>query len=317
MRGRVTKFSSHLTRKRFLARFIHAKFFESIMDSKEKLFLLDGSFYAYRAFYALKGLATSGGQPTNAVYGFTTMLMKLLREEKPDYLAVAFDFPAPTFRHREFAEYKAQRPEMPEDLQGQMPLLKEIISAFNIPIFELEGYEADDILATLAKRAEGEKKEVFILASDKDILQLVNLNIRVLSPHKGGLTYDRDKVRECYGVEPEQLPDVLALWGDASDNIPGVPGIGRKTAIKLIQKFGSLENLLHNLEQTLNKRQRENLRKGAEMAKLSKRLVTIDENVPLSFDLSCCQVKEGDRLRLAELFRKLEFKKLDREFELI
>lgn len=283
------------------------------MDSKEKLFLLDGNLYAYRAFYTLKGLATREGQPTNAVYGFTTMLMKLLREGKPDYLAVAFDLPAPTFRHQEFAEYKAQRPKMPEDLQSQMPLLKEVISAFNIPIFELEGYEADDILATLAKRAEGEGKEIFILTSDNDALQLVNTNIRVLSPHKEGLIYDRDKVRECYGVEPEQLPDVLALWGDASDNIPGVSGIGRKIAIKLIQKFGNLENLLNNLEQVLNERQRENLRKGTEMAKLSKRLVTIDENVPLSFDLSCCRVKEGDRPRLAELFQKLEFKKLIRE----
>ncbi len=286
------------------------------MDNKEKLFLLDGSFYAYRSFYALKGLTTSRGQPTNAVYSFTAMLIKLLREEKPDYLAVAFDLPAPTFRHREFAEYKAQRPRMPEDLQCQMPLIKEVVSAFNIPIFELEGYEADDILATLAKRAEGEGKEVFILTSDKDILQLVNSHIRVFSPHKKELTYDVDKVGERYGVEPEQLTDLLALWGDASDNIPGVAGIGSKTAAKLIQEFGSLENLLHNLDQVPNQRQRESLREGAEMAKLSKRLVTIDEQVPLSFELSCCRVKRGNQQRLTELFRGLEFKKFAEELGL-
>ncbi len=283
------------------------------MNSQEKLFLLDGNLYAYRAFYAIKSLATSRGQPTNAVYGFTTMLMKLLRQEKPDYLAVAFDFPAPTFRHREFAEYKAQRPRMPEDLQQQMPVIKEVISAFNIPIFELEGYEADDILATIAKKAVGEDKEIFILTSDKDMLQLVNAHIRVSSPHKQGSTYDVDKVREDYGVEPEQLPDVLALWGDASDNIPGVSGIGRKTAVKLIQKFGSLENLLHNLDRVPNQRQRENLRKHEPIAELSKRLVTVDDNVPISFDLSRCRVSKRNHQGLVELFRRLEFGKLVRE----
>jgi len=270
-------------------------------NNKEKLFLIDGNLYAYRAFYGLKSLATSGGQPTNAVYGFTVMLMKLLREEKPDYLAVAFDLVAPTFRHREFAEYKAQRPKMPEDLQKQMPLIKEVVSVFNIPIFELEGYEADDILATISKKTEEEDKEIFILTSDKDVLQLVNANIRVSSPHRGGLTYDVNEVRERYGVEPEQMTDVLALWGDASDNIPGV----------------SLENLLRNLAQVSNQRQRENLMRCAETAKLSKRLVTVDKDVPISFDLGWCRVEKADRLRLAELFRKLEFKKLVREFESI
>jgi DNA polymerase-1 len=286
------------------------------VNNKEKVFLIDGNLYAYRAFYGIKGLATSGGQPTNAVYGFITMLMKLLREDKPDYLAVAFDLVAPTFRHREFAEYKAQRPKMPEDLQQQMPLIKEVVLAFNIPVFELEGYEADDILATLAKKAEEEDKEIFILTSDKDVLQLVNTNIRVSSPHRGGLIYDVDKIRECYGVEPEQMTDVLALWGDASDNVPGVSGIGRKTAVKLIQKFGNLENLLRNLTQVPNQRQRDNLMRCAETAKLSKRLVTVDENVPISFELGCCRVEREDRLRLADLFRKLEFKKLVREFAL-
>jgi len=285
------------------------------VNEKKKIFLIDGNLYAYRAFYAIKSLATSDGQPTNAVYGFTTMLMKLLREKKPDYLAVVFDSAAPTFRHKEFAEYKAQRPKMPEDLREQMPLIKEVISAFNIPVFEMDGYEADDILATIAKKAEGEDKKVFILTSDKDILQLVNANIRVSSPVKEGLTYDVDKVKERYGVEPEQMPDVLALWGDVSDNIPGVAGIGLKTAVKLIQKFGNLENLLSNIDNVPNQKQRENLRKSAQMAKLSKRLVTIDENVPISFNLSWCWVGERDKVRLAEIFRRLEFKKLVQEIE--
>ncbi len=285
------------------------------MANREKLFLIDGNLYAYRAFYAIKSLSTSQGYPTNAVYGFVTMLMKLLREEKPGYLAIAFDLAAPTFRHKEFAEYKAQRPEMPEDLRRQIPLIKEVVSAFNIPIFELEGYEADDILATVAKKTEEEAREVFILTSDKDMLQLVNSNIRVFSPSKKGLIYDVNKVRELFGVDPEQMPDVLALWGDSSDNIPGVAGIGRKTAIKLIQKFGNLENLLHNLDQVSNQRQRENLEKCARMAKLSKYLVTIKENVPIPFDLNCCRVEKGNLPQLAELFRKLEFKKLVREVE--
>ena len=277
---------------------------------KRRLFLIDGSSYAYRAFYAIKNLTNSRGKPTNAVYGFTRLLMKLVREERPDYLAVAFDLPAPTFRHKEFAEYKAQRPEMPDDLQSQIPLIKEVISAFNIPLFELEGYEADDILATLARKAEKEGMEVFILTGDKDLLQIVGANIKVKSPHKEGLIYNEEKVRERFGVRPQEMPDLMALMGDSSDNIPGVPGIGEKTAAKLIQEFESLENLLSNAERISNKKQRESLEKFSEQAELSKRLVTLDEEVPLSLDFQRLRSEEADRARLAEIFRQLEFRKL-------
>lgn len=280
------------------------------MAQKRRLFLIDGNSYAYRAFYAIKGLSNSRGQATNAVYGFTRLLMKLLREERPDYLAVTFDLPAPTFRHKEFAEYKAQRPVMPDDLQSQIPLIKEVISAFNIDLFELEGYEADDILATLARGAEKEGMEAFILTSDKDVLQIVGESIKVMSPHKEGLIYDEEKVRERFGVRPEEMPDLMALMGDSSDNIPGVPGIGEKTAAKLIQEFKSLEKLLNNLERIPNKRQRESLKKFSEQAELSKRLATIDEDVPISVDFQRLRARQPDRGRLAELFQELEFKNL-------
>ena len=286
------------------------------MVQKKRLFLIDGSSYAYRDFYAIKNLGTSKGKPTNAVYGFTRLLMKLVREERPDYLAVAFDLPAPTFRHKEFAEYKAQRPEMPDDLQSQIPLIKEVISAFNIPLFELEGYEADDILATLARRAEKEGMDVFILTPDKDILQIVGDSIKVLSFHKEGLIYDEDKVRERFGVRPQEMPDLMSLMGDSSDNIPGVPGIGEKTAAKLIQEFESLESVLNNLERIPNKKQRESLKKFSEQAELSKRLATIDEKVPLSVDFQQLRSGEANRERLAEIFRELEFRKLVEEITL-
>ncbi|MCK4325717.1 DNA polymerase I, partial [bacterium] len=216
----------------------------------------------------------------------------------------------------EFAEYKAQRPEMPDDLQSQIPLIKEVISAFNIPLFELEGYEADDILATLARRAEKEGMDVFILTPDKDILQIVGANIKVLSFHKEGLIYDEDKVRERFGVRPQEMPDLMSLMGDSSDNIPGVPGIGEKTAAKLIQEFESLESVLNNLERIPNKKQRESLKKFSEQAELSKRLATIDEKVPLSVDFQQLRSGEANRERLAEIFRELEFRKLVEEITL-
>ena len=281
------------------------------------LYIIDGHAQIYAAYYAATGgnLVTASGEPTKATYIFTTMMLKLLKERTPDMLVVTMDAPGPSFRHEMYDKYKANRSAMPEDLPQQIERIEQILTAMDVPVLRVAGYEADDILATIAKRAEGEDKEIFILTSDKDMLQLVNSNIRVSSPYKEGLTYDVDKVKERYGVEPEQMPDVLALWGDASDNIPGVSGIGLKTAVKLIQKFGNLENLLSNLERVLNQKQRENLKKSAQMAKLSKRLVTIDENVPISFNLSRCWVGERDRIRLAELFRRLEFKKLVQEIE--
>lgn len=274
----------------------------------KRLFLVDGHGLAYRAFFAIKPLSTSTNIPTNAVYGFTTMLLKLMREEKPQYLAVVFDSKTPTFRHKKYSDYKAKRQKMPDDLQEQMPLIMEVISAFNIPIFLKDEYEADDIIGTLAKRYKDEVDEVIVISGDKDILQLVDDKIKVMATKKGAseiVVYDKEGVKERFGVEPEKVIDVLALCGDTSDNIPGIKGIGEKTAIKLIQKFGSLENLLNNQTTT-----------DYQQAILSKELVTINTQVPVSSNLEMCKVKEYDKDSLFDILNKLEFKKILKELGL-
>ncbi|MCX5687132.1 MAG: DNA polymerase I, partial [Candidatus Omnitrophica bacterium] len=206
------------------------------MTKKEKLFLIDGNSYCYRAFYAIRELRNSKGKPTNAVYGFILMLKKLLEKEKPAYIAVAFDMKGPTFRHEQFEDYKAHRKPMPDDLVSQMGLIKETIAAYNISIFEKQGFEADDILATIAKKVSEQGIDVYIVTGDKDMLQIVDKNIMVYSTNKEDLIYDSEKVRERFsGLGPENITDFIALSGDATDNIPGVRGIGEKTAIELIK----------------------------------------------------------------------------------
>ncbi len=254
-------------------------------------------------------MRTSTGLPTNAAYGFSTMLMKLCREQKPEYIANAFDLPAPTFRHSAFPQYKANRPQMPEDLKKQMPLIKEIVRALRIPILEKEGYEADDVLATFAKAGEENGFEVYVFSRDKDCLQTVNRNTKIVRK-EGDVPWNAEKVRKLYGVDPSQLPDLMALSGDNSDNIPGVPGIGTKTAAKLIQEFGSLENLLANINSVRNARVKDNLMQFSDRARLNLELVTLDSNVPLSVDLDSLRLKEPDRSALSEIFAKLEFKGL-------
>lgn len=235
--------------------------------------------------------------------------MKLCREQNPEYIAAAFDLPAPTFRHKMFPEYKANRPKMPEDLQKQIPVIKEIVSALRIKMFESAGYEADDILGTVAKQAGKTGLSVYILTRDKDCLQLIDSNIRVLREEDSSV-YDAEKIKSRFGVESTQLIDVMALSGDTSDNIPGVFGIGQKTAIKLIQEFGSLENTLANLEKIENIRIREKLKNFSDTAILSKELVTINCSVPVSIDIESLKVKEPDSEKLKEIFTKLEFKNL-------
>ncbi len=274
-----------------------------------RLFLIDSHSYIYRAFYAIPNLRTSTGLPTNAAYGFSAMLMKLCREQKPEYIANAFDLPAPTFRHSAFPQYKANRPQMPEDLKKQMPIIKEIVRALRIPILEREGYEADDILATFAKAGGENGFEVYVFSRDKDCLQTASRNIKIVR-QENDAPFDVERVRKVYGVDPSQLPDVMALSGDSSDNIPGVPGIGTKTAGRLIQEFGSLENLLDNINSVRNARVKDNLRQFSDRAKLNKELVTLDSNVPLSVDFDSFRLKEPDRNRLSEIFGKLEFKGL-------
>ncbi len=283
------------------------------MQKKNKrLFLIDGNSFCYRAYYAIKALSTSKGQPTNAVYGFVTMLNKIIKDENPDFLAVTFDLKGPTFRHKKYEKYKIHRKPMPDDLVNQLPLIKDMVRAYNIPIFQQEGYEADDILATIAKKAEAEHIETFIVTGDKDALQIVNPYIKIYNTHKG-IVYDADAVKIKYGITPDRVIDLMALMGDASDNIPGVPGIGEKGARELIKEFGTLENLLKNLKNVKSEAKRKLIETNVEKARLSKELATLDAGVPMKIDFNKLQIKEPDRTKLIEMFKELEFKSLLKE----
>ena len=281
---------------------------------KKKLFLIDGNSYCYRAFYAIKELRNSKGLPTNAVYGFILMLKKIMASERPDYLAVAFDVKAPTFRHKKFKGYKIKRKPMPDDLVSQMPLIKDMVLAHNIPVFEKEGYEADDVLATIAKEASKKGLDVYIVTGDKDILQFVDDNIKIYSTHKEGLVYDREKVRERFsGLGPESIVDLMALAGDATDNIPGVRGIGEKTAIELVREFGDIENLYKNLNRVKSEARKKLLANEEESARMSKELAMIDASVPIKIDIESMRVAEPDSKKLLEIFKELEFKSFAKE----
>lgn len=278
--------------------------------SEKRLYLIDGNSFCYRAYYAIRSLSNSKGQPTNATYGFVTMLNKIIKDNQPDMLAVAFDLKGPTFRHKKFEEYKIHRKPMPDDLASQIPYIKELVRAYNIPIYEFEGYEADDVLATLAKKAEGQDIETYIVTGDKDALQLVNSHIKVYNPNKDNLVYDIEKVKETFGVGPERMIDLMALIGDATDNIPGVSGIGEKTAIELIGQFGSLEGLLANIEDIKSEARKRMLKENEKLAILSKELAILDTNVPIKTDFKDMLLKPPDADRLFELFKELEFKSL-------
>ena len=279
------------------------------MTKKEKLFLIDGNSYCYRAFYAIRELVNSKGKPTNAVYGFILMLKKLLEKEKPTYLAVAFDLKGPTFRHKQFEDYKVHRKPMPDDLVSQMGLIKETVSAYSIPIFEKQGFEADDILATIAKEVSKHGIDVYIVTGDKDMLQIVDKNIKVYSTHKDGLVYDSETVQERFsGLGPGSITDFIALAGDATDNIPGVRGIGEKTAIELIKEFGSLDNIYKNLDKIKSEPRRKMLSEQEDSARMSKELATVDTDVPIEIDIENMRVKSPDSEKLLEIFKELEFK---------
>ena len=277
---------------------------------KKRLFLIDGNSFCYRAFYAIRSLSNSKGQPTNAIYGFNSMLGKIIKDEKPDMLAVAFDLKGPTFRHKKFDEYKIHRKPMPDDLISQMTYIKQLVQAHNIPMYEMQGYEADDVLATLAKKAEDKDIETFIVTGDKDALQLVDSHIKVYSTHKEGLIYDAHKVKEIYGVGPDKMTDIMALMGDATDNIPGVKGIGEKSAIELIGEFGSLERLYENIDKVKSDAKKKILAEGKESAYLSKELASVDTDVPIDINFKELELKEPDQARLLELYKELEFKTL-------
>ena len=286
---------------------------------RKKLVIIDGNSLANRAFYAIRTeLTTTDGLPTNAIYGFTNMLVRLMDEENPDFLAVAFDKPGPTFRHLEYDEYKATRKGMPDELGVQMPLIKEILAAFHIPALEADGYEADDIIGTAAKKCEEAGHECLIITGDRDALQLVSNLTRAMLTKKGiseTEIYDEEAVRKYLGVNPEYVPDIKGLAGDASDNIPGIPGIGEKTAVKLIKAFGNLEDILKNVDTVKPERTKRLLEEYRDQARLSKKLATIVREVPIDFDIEKSHIEEPNWADLLKLFRRLEFRKLIKRFE--
>jgi DNA polymerase-1 len=278
------------------------------MSNRPRLYLIDGSSYIFRAFYAIGHLSNSKGLPTNATYGFTQMLLKVLKDYRPDYLIVVFDSKAPTFRSQVYQQYKANRPAMPEGLVPQIPYIKKIMQAYRIATLEIEGYEADDVIGTLAKKLESEA-DVVIITGDKDILQLVSDRTEVYDTMKEK-RFKVDQVIQRFGVPPEQVVEVMGLSGDSIDNIPGVPGIGEKTAIELIKAFGSIENLLAHLEQVPRKKLRENLETYGEQARLSRQLATIHTDVPIDYPLKESVLSPPDLKSLREIFKELEFNKL-------
>ena len=281
--------------------------------SKKTIFLIDANSFCYRAFYAIRELATSYGQPTNAVYGFVTMLNKILKERKPDYMAICFDVGKDTFRQRRFKEYKIHRPPMPDKLSSQLPIITEVIKAYNLAVFAKEGFEADDVIATCVQRAKSENLKVFIISGDKDILQLVDDDVAVYSPTKD-IIFDRKKVEELLGVAPEKIKELIALMGDAADNIPGVKGIGSKTAVALISEFQGLDNLLDNLGKIKSDKLRVLLEESKDIINLSLELAILKEDVDLDFSLDNLEVGDPDKKELFEIFKRLEFKGLLRPF---
>jgi DNA polymerase-1 len=281
--------------------------------SKKKLFLIDGHSLLYRAYYAIRNLSTSKGFPTNGIFGFISMLRKLKDKEGPDYLGVVFDVEGPTIRHEAYKEYKAQRKPMPEDLAVQIPVLKKLLEAMRIPVIEFANYEADDVLGSLAQKASSKKIPTVLVSTDKDLFQLVNESTTVYNPVKE-IYLDEKAVEENFGVPPSQVIDVLALWGDPSDNIPGVPGIGEKTSKALIREFRTIENLLQNLDKIPKLTLKEKIKANQEQLELSRRLATIEKSLDIAFNLDDFSISEPNDKELVSLLQELEFTSLLSEY---
>ncbi|MGO4495841.1 DNA polymerase I [Paenibacillus sp. 2RAB27] len=278
----------------------------------DKLIIIDGNSIAFRAFYALPLLSNSSGLHTNAVYGFTTMLLKLIEEEKPTHFLVAFDAGKITFRHKEYTEYKGGRAKTPTELSEQFPLIKELLKAFKIPQFELSGYEADDIIGTLTKEADARGEKVLLVSGDKDMLQLASEQVTVAITRKGISEMDRfdpEAIKEKYGLTPNQIIDLKGLMGDTSDNIPGIPGVGEKTALKMLHDFGTVEEVLANTA-SLKGKMKEKVEEHAKSALMSKELATIFREVPMETAWDSFRYDGFDGQALSSMFRKLEFKSL-------
>jgi DNA polymerase-1 len=286
-----------------------------------RIFLIDGTALAYRSYFAFinRPLVNSKGEDTSAVYGFATTLLKLLREQAPDYVVLFFDTGAPTFRHRLHEAYKATREKMPEPMRAQLSRLHELAAAMRLPVVQQEGYEADDLIGTLALKARAQGLEVVIVTGDKDLMQLVQPGVRLLNPRRTGDDYemvDAPQVREKFGVDPEQVVEVLGLMGDVSDNVPGVPGVGPKTAAQLIQEYGSLEAVLASAAALKRPKLRDSLVQYADQARLSKELVTLHLDSPVEFDPQAMARTGFDGPALRALFQELEFTRLLDQLEL-
>jgi DNA polymerase I len=281
--------------------------------SAKRLFLIDGMSHIYRAYYAIRNLSNAKGLPTNAVFGFTSMLRKLIQEHKPDYIGVALDLEGPTVRHEKYQDYKATRKPMPPDLVQQIPYIRRVCEAFRVPVISYAGYEADDVIGTLSTKATENGLESVIVTGDKDMLQLVSDHIVVLDTSKDTLL-DAQKVVEKMGVRPDQVPDLLGLWGDASDNIPGAPGIGEKGAKELIQTYGNLEEALKNWDKVKRKAYQDSLRDNVDLIRMSRELATVSKDLPIELDLKSLVLNDPDRKSAFQLFSELEFKSLMQEF---
>ncbi|MDY6892253.1 MAG: DNA polymerase I [Chloroflexota bacterium] len=287
-----------------------------MQDQKQLLILFDGHALIHRAFHALPQFTVNRtGEPTGAVYGFASMLLKVVAELKPTHWAMTFDSAAPTFRHEQFEDYKAHRPPAPDDLKNQFGRVRELVEAFHLPSFELPGYEADDLLGTLCRQASDQGIDIIVVTGDTDVLQLISPQVHVLLPRPGRtfsdtIMYDETAVQERYGLLPHQLTDLKGLKGDPSDNIPGVRGIGEKTATKLIQQFKSIEGIYDHINEVTPERVRNLLIEGEDQARQSKELATIALDVPITLDLDTCRLSAYERDSVASLFRELEFSSL-------
>ena len=283
-------------------------------EKRPLLLLFDGNALVHRAFHALPPLTQpKTGELVNAVYGFASTLLKVFADFKPTHWAVAFDRPAPTFRHDMFEEYKAQRPATPEELKSQIKKVHQLVEAFHIPVFEIDGFEADDVLGTLSRQADEQGIETIIVTGDNDMLQAVLPRVKALAPRRtftDTILYDEEAVEQKYGIKPEQLPEFKALVGDVSDNIPGLPGVGEKTATKLLQQYGSLQGIYDHIEDITPGKLQDTLREYRTQAFRNEELSTIVKDVPIKLDLKTCQVSHYDRNKVARFFQELEFIKL-------
>ncbi|MEX0785463.1 MAG: 5'-3' exonuclease H3TH domain-containing protein, partial [Dehalococcoidia bacterium] len=284
-------------------------------DETPRLVIFDGHGIIYRAYFAMPQPLTvrKTGEVVTAVFGFANTLLTVLEQLKPTHIAVALDPPGKTFRHEKDESYKAQRVKAPDDLIAQLGRVRELIEAFNIPIYMSDGYEADDVLGTLAKQAEKQGLETYLVTLDSDIIQLIGNGTRVfmMRPYqRDTVIYDEAGARERYGIEPKQMPDLKGLKGDTSDNVPGVPGVGEKTAMKLIEQFGTIDNIYQHLDDVTPEKLREKLREHEADARHSREMTVISTDAPVKLDLDACAVGRFDREQVIELFRELEFRSL-------